>query len=226
MQLVTRVGCAGLVAALVPLSAACGDDDDEAQTTSGEASSTSAASSGAGGGAASSSSSGAGGAGGTAGTRVFVTSLTYQGNLGGLRGGDGECQALADREGLGGTWLAWLSAGDPGDLTPVDRLNHSTLPYTLVGGGTIADDWDDLLDGTIDSPIDRDESGSPLDEQETTAVWTGTASNGSAMGPSCTGWTTTDSGAVFGSTLATDSLWTFESGMPCTAMHRLYCFEQ
>src|SRR3989344_6490978 len=41
--------------------------------------------------------------------RAFVTSATYHGNLGGLAGGDAECQSLANAASLGGIWKAWLS---------------------------------------------------------------------------------------------------------------------
>jgi len=36
--------------------------------------------------------------------RVFVTSETYDGNLGGIAGADSKCQALADAAGLDGIW--------------------------------------------------------------------------------------------------------------------------
>src|ERR1051326_3970478 len=45
-----------------------------------------------------------------AGFRVFVSSTTYDGNLGGFDGAAAKCQAVATAAGLGGTWAAWISA--------------------------------------------------------------------------------------------------------------------
>ena len=43
---------------------------------------------------------------------MFVTSSTVvPGMLGGIEGGDSECQRLADNVGLPGTYMAWLSTG-------------------------------------------------------------------------------------------------------------------
>jgi Protein of unknown function (DUF1554) len=154
--------------------------------------------------------------------RVFVTSKTYQGNMGGLAGADAECQKLAAN--LGGKWLAWLSDG--GSVTPVTRLAHSTVPYVLVGGSQIAADWTDLLDGTIAVPIDHDETGSAIPADGMIKVWTGTTSDGMPMGPSCMGWTSVNTGGVFGLTTASDGTWSFLSGNTCDNSLRLYCFEQ
>jgi hypothetical protein len=73
--------------------------------------------------------------------RVFVSSETYTGDLGGLDGADAKCQALADAAHLGGTFKAWLSTST---VDAADRLTHSTRPYTLVDGTLIANDWTDL----------------------------------------------------------------------------------
>jgi hypothetical protein len=151
--------------------------------------------------------------------------MTYTGDLGGLAGGDAKCQSLAGAAGLGGTWMAWLSDGKM--VTPVTRLAHATVPYMLVGGGQIAADWTDLLDGMIAAPIDHDETGTQLGPNAETKVWTGTNADGSPLGPSCGGWTTTGSAATYGQTTSQDAKWSFVSGTPCdnNSFH-LYCFEQ
>ncbi|MDZ4247347.1 MAG: DUF1554 domain-containing protein, partial [Dehalococcoidia bacterium] len=79
-----------------------------------------------------------------AGKRVFVTAATYNGNLGGLSGADAKCQASANAVNLGGTWKAWLSDSN---TSAGSRLNHSDSPYRLLNGTTIANNWDDLVDG-------------------------------------------------------------------------------
>lgn len=41
--------------------------------------------------------------------RIFLTSITYQGNLGGVTGADTLCQGRATARSLGGTWKALIS---------------------------------------------------------------------------------------------------------------------
>src|SRR4051794_402552 len=72
---------------------------------------------------------------------VFVSSALYSGALGGLSGADSKCQGLAAAAGLPGSYKAWLA-----DTTgaPISRFVHSTGPYRLVNGTTIAANWTDL----------------------------------------------------------------------------------
>jgi hypothetical protein len=157
--------------------------------------------------------------------RVFVSSDTHNGALGGLDGGDAKCQALADKAALGGTWRAWLGDGTSG---PKDRLAHSALPYMVVGGPQIAANWDDLVDGKLTEPIDHDETGTQLDLNAALGVKTGAATDGSTLPTHCKGWTS-ESGTDYSPTgKATDigETWTMESAHPCAALDRLYCFEQ
>src|SRR4051812_26024409 len=69
---------------------------------------------------------------------VFVSSALYSGALGGLSGADSKCQGLAAAAGLPGAYKAWLA-----DTTgaPISRFVHSTGPYRLVNGTTIAANW-------------------------------------------------------------------------------------
>lgn len=178
------------------------------------------------GGAASDGGSGDGGFGGSPPMkRVFVTSTRFAGDLGGLVGGDAECQALADGAELGGTWLAWLSETNGGQ-SPSTRFTQSVDPYVLVGGAQIAADWADLIDGAIDVPINRDETGAEI-RTAIPYVWTGTSATfPSGVSPCCENWTTTASGGAKGMADATDSTWSFNTGMSCTELGHLYCFEQ
>jgi hypothetical protein len=105
--------------------------------------------------------------------RVFVTSTTSSGDLGGLAGADATCQQLADGEGLGGTWIAWLS------IAGVDAISR------LVGNGpfvradnsaTIAEDRAQLTSGTLFNEIERTESGDIVPG----TAWTGTDPDGTA----------------------------------------------
>ena len=160
---------------------------------------------------------------------VFVTSATYNGNLGGLAGADAICQARAEAEGSlapPGTYRAWLSTGG---LSATGRLNHSTMPYVLTDGTVIAEDWANLTDGNLDSPININEfgvgAGTPY------RVWTNTNADGSANRSSsfqlCGNWTSNSSGFAFVGRLDwATSWWTFESASGCGIERHLYCFEQ
>lgn len=158
-------------------------------------------------------------------TRIFVTSTRYDGNLGGLAGGDARCQALADREGLGGTWLAWLGDGTDG---PATRFVRSTGEYRLVGGERVAVGWDDLVDGTIEVPLDHDETGTPLPAADDRIVFTAVFHTGGRPTPvSCTAWSTNAPDLVpTGLASRIDTGWTVFAPHPCNEMHHLYCFEQ
>ena len=116
---------------------------------------------------------------------VFVTSTTHTGNLGGLDGADAICQARAKSgPAAPGTYKAWLSTACQSRRRL--RLTHATVPYRLVEGTQVAGDWDDLTDGTLDAPINRDQGGLLLPISQ---VWTGTAADGSFAGSDCVAWT-------------------------------------
>ena len=158
-------------------------------------------------------------------TLVFVTSMKYDGNLGGLGGADERCEALAEAAGLGGEWLAWLGDGTDG---PATRFAQQQAPYVLVGGGVVAEGWPDLIDGTIGVPIDHDETGMALPTADDMVVWTAVFHTGGNPTPvNCTGWTAADDSVVpTGLASATDTGWTVFAPRACDELHRLYCFEQ
>jgi hypothetical protein len=158
-------------------------------------------------------------------TLVFVASAKYNGNLGGLAGGDEKCQALADAANLAGTYLAWLGDGTDG---PATRFVQSERPYRLVGGDVIADNWADLIDGTIAAAIDRDETGTRLPGDDDMIVWTAVFHTGGDPTPvHCSAWTSMEETLVpTGLASETDTGWTVFAPHNCSEMHRLYCFEQ
>ncbi|WP_271993721.1 DUF4215 domain-containing protein [Nannocystis radixulma] len=153
--------------------------------------------------------------------RVFVSSTVYTGNMGGLAGAAAACNARAAAAGLGGTWDAWLSSATS---TPLARFNRTTTGYARIDGVTIADDWADLVDGTLDAPISLTEFGSTFSG----SVWTGTNPDGTAGLYMCLGFTTTETyNADVGTSSSNTSTWS-KSGSPnpCSASRRIYCFEQ
>lgn len=178
-------------------------------------------------------SSGVGGGGGS--FRAFVSSATYTGDLGGLAGADLKCQTLAAAAGLGAvTWKAWLSSST---VDAASRLVQPSTPILrVVDGVKIADNWADLVDGTIDAPISRNESGAVVSADVlTNTLATGTRSSSVPVGSPgvCGDWTRGDipaagntlNGIVF-DTVPTDSTWTNNTLFGCWNLRRLYCFSQ
>lgn len=154
--------------------------------------------------------------------RAFVSGSTFTGDgLGGVGGADGLCQSEADSFGLGGDFRAWVSdaASDP-DTTFVQHA----VPYAMVDGTVIAASYADLVDGTLEAEFVLQADGGSAQIEE--CVWTGTASDGSASGTDCDGWTNPSGAGVFGSVGAIDGGWTDVDGSGCDAPCRIYCFEQ
>jgi hypothetical protein len=158
-------------------------------------------------------------------TLVFVSSQKYDGNLGGLIGADAKCQSMADTASLGGSWMAWLGDGVDG---PVTRFVHAETGYRLVGGGLIAENFPDLIDGTIGVPINNDETGTPLPSDDDMIVWTAVFHTGGEPTPvNCSGWTAAENSYVpTGLATSTDTGWTVTAPYNCSEFHRIYCFEQ
>jgi len=172
--------------------------------------------------------------GGRCNRRVFVTSTTHNGNLGGISGADAICQGLAGAAGLNGTYYAWLSHANDTSSSPLARFTQSTYPYVLVDGSQVAANWTDLTDGTLDTGITLDETGGALSPGQ--PVWSATDADGDfSMTQSfltCSDWTadTSESGlpqGVLGLIGQTDSSWTNSLlTAECHNTFHLYCFQQ
>ncbi len=163
--------------------------------------------------------------------RVFISSQSYTGNLGGLSGADAKCTSLATTAGLGGSWRAWLSSNT---VSASSRLNHHTGPYNLVNGTIIANNWTGIMDKTSTGSINITESGG----SKSANVWTNTTATGGIASPStsanygghCADWASTTSSlfgvlGFSGSTFQTNG-WTWSTSQSCANQAALYCFEQ
>ncbi|QQR90641.1 MAG: hypothetical protein IPJ88_02545 [Myxococcales bacterium] len=167
--------------------------------------------------------------------KVFISSVAYTGNMGGLSGADGLCQTLAGNAGLSGTYKAWLSAPNN---SVASRFNTSEMTYQLVDGTKIAIGWSELISGKLRSAIDTDENNntslsvSSASCDGKVSAWTGTDATGQSFSSSlsCNGWTSTGSeSAVLGEATATSSAWTVSctlTNSPCSRQARIYCIEQ
>ncbi len=161
---------------------------------------------------------------------VFVTNETFGGDLDGLAGADNLCKQLADEAGLSPNfvWKAWLSNLT---LSASQRLYHSPLAYKRMDGVIIANNWNDLIDATIQNPISKDQYSNNVYGP----VWTGTNFNGATItvNPNgdhndlCANWTSTAGMARTGSNDKVDVGWSRYGAYACSRTEpRLYCFQQ
>ena len=154
--------------------------------------------------------------------RVFRTATVQNANLGGIAGADAICAAQALGAGLEGEFKAWLSTiGSP----VADRVTQSVGPYVLVDGTLVANDWDDLVDGSILAPINLDASG----VERAGEVWTGTLASGASYpDDDCAGFNSvgTTGVALCGATNSTTATWTENITPACSTQLGLYCIEQ
>ena len=105
-------------------------------------------------------------------TLVFVTSQTWNGNLGGVAGADAKCQqAAASVPAFAGSyWRAWIS--DNLGNTASNRLYHETKTYRSLGLGSsggniiIANNWNDLTDASLRNPINVDDGEYCVDDDD------------------------------------------------------------
>jgi hypothetical protein len=168
----------------------------------------------------------------SAGSPVFITSMSGTGNLSswpaasgqtGLAAGDAICRSAATAAHLPApaSFVAWLSGGS---TDARDRIT-SNGPFKRLDNYTVAGTKADLIDGSLDTSIHVDENGHYL--TGTPDVATGTLGNGTASGSNCLEWThgTSDEDHTGGRpNFAALPEWTeFSSSSSCGSGRRLYC---
>ena len=169
---------------------------------------------------------------------VFATSLTYNGNLGGLAGADQKCQTHAMMGCLPSTatFMAWLSTAQD---SPSTRFTQSSVPYRRVDGAAVANSWGDLIDGSINVALNLDEKGNPAPNSNIPSgcmqdlAYSGTTTAGlplMAATNRCSEWTSTTTEGQWGRFGATSGNWTDyctgNGGGTCGLSAVIYCFEQ
>jgi hypothetical protein len=160
---------------------------------------------------------------------VFVTSGTYQGNLGGVAGADATCTSLANTAGYIGSFKALLSTTT---VDVKDRISINAIVYNTLDQ-KVADNEADFWDNSLDLRIDRDQNGT---QRSNSYVWSGSNSNGTrhvdtVWDDMCTNWTTNSGSrdALFGWSSGQngdDWLGWDNVDLECNQSMRIYCISQ
>lgn len=159
--------------------------------------------------------------------RVFVTSTAYQGNLGGLAGGDTICATRATAGGMTGTWKAWLSDSS---TDAISRIVDRSPWYTPDEATVVVSSYSQLSTSGSNITIGVDELGGDALSLGLT-VMTGTWGTGLKAPQNCSDWTSNISGGPsnqvrVGFVGGTGATWTTDSNEDCNQQYSIYCFEQ
>ena len=165
---------------------------------------------------------------------IFVSSMMYTGNLGGLVGADAKCQMLAQAASLPGTYMAWLS-----DATgsPSTRMTKATVPYVRPDGMKVANNWTDLTDNSLIMAVNMTETKGAVPIGNTSCagggfktVWTNTTPAGLANNNalySCTNWTSVNGSSAWGKADDANTNWSqWCTGGVCSWNSPIYCVQQ
>ncbi len=155
--------------------------------------------------------------------RVFVTSTSHSGNLGGLSGADNFCMARAAAAGLAGRWVALLSTNE---VDARNRIHYNWGRLDNMIGLTVAHDEANLWKGSIRFAIDRDEFGAI----RTGGVWSGSWWDGRRrLGiTDCANWALIGPGELGRIGVAGQRTvdWFDQSFVHCGQPMGIYCVEQ
>ena len=157
--------------------------------------------------------------------RIFVTSTTFTGDLGGLASADASCNERASAARLTGEYVAFLSDSE---RSANDRMSKQGQFLTTTGM-PIANNYEDLTDNALAIAINNDEMGTFVEVD--TCVWTGSAANGEigAGEPNCNNWMSSAQAneGLAGSSETPDFGWAIGCfRISCAGPARLYCVEQ
>ncbi len=176
---------------------------------------------------------------------VFATQFTVAGDLqppdsanipiDGLSGvfrGDRICQCLAERAGLNGAFLAWLS-GPTTEMS--DLLGGDLLPRHFItpDNRCVAESWGVLFSEDHKAAISSTANGTPIEPAPSPHIpparaWTGTLPDGDwAEWYACEGWTSTSKhrDGRTGILSHSDSTWTDSENTTCDTQNHLYCVQ-
>ncbi len=152
---------------------------------------------------------------------MFVTSQSWNGNLGGGEGADAKCQAAALASSRAGTWKAIISVSASEEANT--RITISGPVYN-VDGEQLATGAASLWDGYLDNAVRFNEFG----ELASGSAWTGSSASGDVAetGGNCSLWFqgSGNTGRVgYAYNASTD--WLSANTIACGTPLRLYCID-
>ncbi|MCT4641399.1 MAG: DUF1554 domain-containing protein [Bacteriovoracaceae bacterium] len=156
--------------------------------------------------------------------RIFVTSESYNGNLGAIAGANTKCAALASSAGLKRTYKALIS----------DSSSDAVSSIVLKGSIYIFDDLDEKRLVAISpsslwstsstdllNTITYDEKGQYLAKN----VWSGSFDGGNSSFDHCLNWTSSNgsNNGTIGDNSQSDARWINSASFACNATYGIYC---
>ncbi len=155
--------------------------------------------------------------------RIFVTSNSFNGSLGGISGADDKCLLAARAAGLERTYRAILSTASS---NAEERLNitgnvfvftDSETPQLVAPSGVAL--WGTRL-SSLNGAINRDE----FFNLSAVSVWTGTGIEGDFIaGNTCSDWSFNSGSGFTGRSDSISQDWVENIPANCSASNRLYC---
>jgi hypothetical protein len=157
---------------------------------------------------------------------MFITSAQYDGNLGGLAGGDSKCAQAALAGSLSGRFIAWLSADSSHNA--IDRVTGDG-PWYAIGpshielfGNKANLTSSPLVWGQGATSVITDEKGRQANSVWT--YWTGTDNGGVATAKTCGGWTDNTADGLAGK-IESAGYWTNGGSYYCGGQFSLLCVQ-
>ena len=228
------LGCCNAEGVCAPgvSTGSCGANGAECSTCAGTQSCTNGLCEGPvaqGGGTSAGTSGGAGGGGSGGGTvmlesrlRVFITSVGYTGNLGGLAGADALCTNAARAANKGGTWKAFLSSPTE---DAISRMADVGPWHQELRDGSLLKTFNNKANLTT-SPlttlyVNEQGGGSSISPDN---YWSGTLSTGLKGTDTCAGWTTANFSGR--GSRGNGGSWFISGLASCESNESIVCFEQ
>jgi hypothetical protein len=160
--------------------------------------------------------------------RIFISSSTHDGNLGGKTGANEICDDLAKVAGLERKYKAIIST----PTSPiVDSLNEDGEIYIFISEEEkvlVAKNLSEFFDSdnfNLNQKINYDENYNLVED----FVWTATNGDGSADEAShCENWTSSlaESDGLYGNSAAVNSVFLNDAFESCTELNHIYCISQ
>jgi hypothetical protein len=160
--------------------------------------------------------------------RIFVTSTSYTGNLGGISGANAKCAGHASSVGLTKVYKAILSDSTADVVNTLQITggvylftDNTNITLVVAAGSELWDtDTKDLL-----NTVGVDESYNSI----TATPWTGSDSDGTLAisNDHCTNWTTTATEGQVGSSIITTDAWLEGTAdVLCSNSHPIFCISE